>query len=117
MIQMQMPKFLPWAARQAGISEAEAAALWRQASAEAAYFTGEREGSEFSNLAVECFLELLDGEPGLIAPEVLEHAAEPGWMARHQTWMAEHVLNSSASLMCSWLAPWQNLGERREAAI
>jgi hypothetical protein len=117
MIHMQIPKFLPWAARQAGISEAEAAALWRQATAEAEHFTGEREGSEFSALAVECFLELLDGKPGYVAPTDAGCATEAAWMTRHQTRMAEHFLNSSASVFLSWLAPWQNLGGRKEAAF
>ena len=114
---MQIPKFLPWAARQAGISDAEAEALWRQASAEAEHFTGEREGPEFSNLAVECFLELLDGRPGYVVPADSERPAEAAWLARHQTRMAEHFLDSSASLFLSWLAPWQNLGGRKEAAF
>ena len=113
---MQMPKFLPWAARQAGISEAEAAALWRQASAEATYFTGEREGAEFSSLAVECFLELLDGQPAYAAAEVATHDAEPCWVARHQTRMAEHVFNSTESLMRSWLSLLPQAGNRHEAA-
>jgi hypothetical protein len=38
-------------------------------------------------------------------------------VVRHQARMAEHFLNSSASVFRSWLAPWQNLGGRREAAF
>lgn len=114
---MQMPKFLPWAARQAGISEAAAAALWRQASAEAAYFTGESEGPEYANLAVECFLELLDGKPAHAAAEGAADAAEPCWVATHQTRMAEHFMNSTECLMRSWLAFLPNAGGRQGAAF
>lgn len=114
---MQTPKFLPWAARKAGISDAEAAALWQHATAEAEYFTGERDGADFCNLAIECFLELLDGQPGYITADVSAGNVDAGWLAQHQTRMSEHVLHAGESLFRSWLASWQSFGKHREAAF
>ena len=53
MNRMKAPKILPWIARKAGITDELALKLWRRAISEAEYLTGQAEGSEYWNLAIE----------------------------------------------------------------
>lgn len=58
----QLPLQLPWLARQAGLSDLRAKALWLEASAQAARQCGNRNSPEFSQLAMERLRALMDAE-------------------------------------------------------
>ncbi|HEY3431294.1 MAG TPA: hypothetical protein VGK09_01980 [Rhodocyclaceae bacterium] len=58
----QTPLQLPWLARQAGLSDVRAKALWLEASGHAARQCGNSASSEFSRLAMERLQVLMNAE-------------------------------------------------------
>lgn len=83
-----LPKLLPWLARRAGVSDALAARLWRRATQEAEVITGCTQCSEFSGIAMDRFLNLLEVETNGDAEfEPSKHA----WIWRHQQRMARSI--------------------------
>ncbi len=112
---MQAPKILPWVAKRAGISEELALKLWRRAVGEAEYLSGQTAGSEFSGLAVERFLSLVEDETSP-APSLLNPAPQLSWLCRHQTRVSLLSLLAAQNTYQIWQNAWNDLSWPKKAA-
>lgn len=112
---MQAPKILPWVAKRAGISEELALKLWRRAVGEAEYLSGQTAGSEFSGLAVERFLSLVEDEISP-APSLLNPAPQLSWLCRHQTRVSLLSLLAAQNTYRIWQNAWNDLSWPKKAA-
>ncbi|MFV0370595.1 MAG: hypothetical protein ACK5JI_02970 [Azonexus sp.] len=113
---MQAPKILPWIAKRAGLSEELALKLWRRAVGEAEYLSGQTAGSEFSGLAVERFLSLVEDEAGPPAPSLLSPAPQLSWLWRHQTRVSLLSLMAAQNTYRYWQNAWNDLSWLKKAA-
>lgn len=112
---MQAPKILPWVAKRAGISEELALKLWRRAVGEAEHLSGQTAGSEFSGLAVERFLCLVEDETSP-APSLLNPAPQLSWLCRHQTRVSLLSLLAAQNTYRIWQNAWNDLSWPKKAA-
>ena len=112
---MQAPKILPWVTKRAGISEELALKLWRRAVGEAEYLSGQTAGSEFSGLAVERFLGLVEDETSP-APSLLNPAPQLSWLCRHQTRVSLLSLLAAQNTYRIWQNAWNDLSWPKKAA-
>ena len=113
---MKAPKILPWIARKAGISDELALKLWRRAASEAEYLTGKAEGSEYSDLAVERFLSIVEDEAGQTPQYSLTPAPKISWMWRHQSRMSLLSLMAAQNAYRFWQNTWGNMQPQKKAA-
>ena len=113
---MKAPKILPWIARKAGISDELALKLWRRAISEAEYLTGKAEGSEYWGLAVERFLDIVEGEVGRTPQYGLTPAPKVSWMWRHQSRMSLLSLTAAQNACRFWQLTWRSVYRPEKAA-
>lgn len=113
---MRSPKILPWIAKRAGISETLALKLWRRAVGEAENLSGQTEGAEFSGLAIERFLAIVEDEAGALRDEKLVPAPQVGWVWRHQTRMSMLSLMAAQNTYRFWQSAWNDMVGQKKAA-
>lgn len=106
---MRAPKILPWIAHKAGISEELALKLWRRAAGEAEELTGCCNSSDYFHLAVERFIDLVEGESATgIGRDTPAHQ-QVGWLWRHQNRMSQLNLLAAQNTYRLWQSNWANL--------
>jgi hypothetical protein len=113
---MQSPKILPWIAKRAGISEELALKLWRRAVGEAETLTGQSSGAEFSGLAIERFLAIVEDEADTQSAAKLSPAPQLSWLWRHQTRMSLLSLMAAQNTYQFWQNTWNDMVGQKKAA-
>lgn len=128
---MKTPMILPWVAHKAGLSEAEARALWQRAQDEAATLCQQRDGGDFASQALERLLTLAkidhdtlprettgttDQAPcppcftGVALPAAYAEAApNMSWIWGHQGRMAQFGLTAAVNATKFWQDTWNGL--------
>jgi len=114
---MRAPKILPWIAHKAGLSEALALKLWRRAAGEAEELTGCCNSSEYFHLAVERFIDLVEGESDAAMARSAPAQPQVSWMWRHQNRMSQLNLLAAQNTYRLWQSNWDNfLATQKRAA-
>src|SRR5574343_4048 len=113
---MKAPKFLPWIARKAGISDALALKLWRRALSESEYLTGSTSSPEYWGMAVERFLGLAEDEAETPQECQLVLAPRLTWFVQHQNRVSMLSLLAAQNTYRLWQNTMESFNPLRQAA-